>query len=53
MSSCTGNAWSAANTVADDILWDVAQNSDDSLGLDHPDRTRSVRNGAGDLFLKG
>ncbi|KAL2152444.1 hypothetical protein VTH82DRAFT_5628 [Thermothelomyces myriococcoides] len=36
----------------DDILWDVA-GPDDSLGLDHPDRTRAVRNGAGDLFLKG
>ncbi|KAK4185020.1 putative ubiquitin carboxyl-terminal hydrolase [Podospora australis] len=37
----------------DDILWEVAQNSDDSLGLDHPDRSRTLRNGAGDLFLKG
>ncbi|KAB5575494.1 hypothetical protein GE09DRAFT_594410 [Coniochaeta sp. 2T2.1] len=37
----------------DDILWDVADNQDDSLGLDHVDRTRSLRNGAGDLFLKG
>jgi ubiquitin carboxyl-terminal hydrolase 7 len=37
---------------ADDILWDVTQ-EDDCLGLDHPDRTRSLRNGAGDLFLKG
>ncbi|AEO63311.1 8c6c3997-ee0a-462a-991b-d5e8e1ac56d1 [Thermothielavioides terrestris] len=37
----------------DDILWDVAANSDDCLGLDHPDRTRSLRNGAGDLFLRG
>ncbi|KAK4044791.1 hypothetical protein C8A01DRAFT_42409 [Parachaetomium inaequale] len=37
----------------DDILWDVAAGADDCLGLDHPDRTRSVRNGAGDLFLKG
>ncbi|KAK4148186.1 uncharacterized protein C8A04DRAFT_33677 [Dichotomopilus funicola] len=37
----------------EDILWDVATNADDCLGLDHPDRTRSVRNGAGDLFLKG
>ncbi len=48
-----GHAGLAANGVADDILWDVAQNSDDILGMDHPDRTRSVRNGAGDLFLKG
>jgi ubiquitin carboxyl-terminal hydrolase 7 len=37
----------------DDIIWDVASNADDSLGMDHPDRSRSVRNGAGDLFLKG
>jgi ubiquitin carboxyl-terminal hydrolase 7 len=39
--------------VAEHILWDVAGSTDDSLGLDHPDRTRSLRNGAGDLFLKG
>jgi ubiquitin carboxyl-terminal hydrolase 7 len=38
--------------AADDILWDVAANPDDALGMDHPDRTRSVRNGV-DLFLKG
>ncbi|EAQ85996.1 hypothetical protein CHGG_07249 [Chaetomium globosum CBS 148.51] len=37
----------------DDIVWEVATGADDSLALDHPDRTRSVRNGAGDLFLKG
>ncbi|KAK3359743.1 hypothetical protein B0T25DRAFT_533748 [Lasiosphaeria hispida] len=37
----------------DDVLWDVAANEDDYLGLDHPDRTRSLRNGVGDLFLKG
>lgn len=37
----------------DDVLWEVAMNSDDSLGLDHPDRSRSLRNGTGDLFLKG
>ncbi|KAL2268587.1 hypothetical protein VTJ83DRAFT_3433 [Remersonia thermophila] len=36
----------------DDILWDLAE-QDDCLGLDHPDRTRSLRNGTGDLFLKG
>lgn len=39
--------------MIDDILWDVAANPDDCLGLDHPDRTRSLRNGVGDLFLKG
>ncbi|KAL2264287.1 hypothetical protein VTK26DRAFT_7892 [Humicola hyalothermophila] len=37
----------------DDVLWDVAGSPDDCLGMDHPDRTRSLRNGAGDLFLKG
>ncbi|KFY35435.1 hypothetical protein V494_05891 [Pseudogymnoascus sp. VKM F-4513 (FW-928)] len=36
----------------DDILWDVATNDDDLLGLDHIDRTRLARNGAVDLFLK-
>jgi len=35
-----------------DVLWDVASQDDDLLGLDHVDRTRAVRNGAGDLFLK-
>jgi len=35
----------------EDILWDVAV-QDDHLGLDHVDRSRQVRNGAGDLFLK-
>ncbi|KAK4453191.1 ubiquitin carboxyl-terminal hydrolase [Podospora aff. communis PSN243] len=37
----------------DDVLWDAASNEDDFLGLDHADRSRSVRNGVGDLFLKG
>lgn len=36
----------------DDVLWDVASQDDDSLGLDHVDRTRAIRNGAGDLFLR-
>ncbi|ROT43204.1 ubiquitin carboxyl-terminal hydrolase [Sodiomyces alkalinus F11] len=35
----------------DDVLWDVATD-DDSLGLDHVDRTRTMRNGAGDMFLR-
>ncbi|KAF6836255.1 Ubiquitin carboxyl-terminal hydrolase 21 [Colletotrichum plurivorum] len=35
----------------DDVLWNVATNDDDLLGLDHVDRTRTVRNGQ-DLFLK-
>ncbi|KAH8654046.1 ubiquitin carboxyl-terminal hydrolase [Tricladium varicosporioides] len=36
----------------DDIIWDVATHDDDMLGLDHVDRTRVIRNGVGDLFLK-
>lgn len=36
----------------DDELWEVASSEDDMLGLDHVDRTRSLRNGVGDLFLR-
>lgn len=36
----------------DDVLWDVAATEDDFLGLDHLDKTRSARNGGGDLFLR-
>ncbi|TPX10919.1 uncharacterized protein E0L32_008125 [Thyridium curvatum] len=36
----------------DDILSDLITSDDEYLGLDHADRSRSVRNGAGDLFLK-
>ncbi|KAI8304182.1 ubiquitin carboxyl-terminal hydrolase [Colletotrichum asianum] len=36
----------------DDVLWDIATNDDDFLGLDHVDRTRTLRNGVGDLFLR-
>jgi ubiquitin carboxyl-terminal hydrolase 7 len=36
----------------DDILWNVASQEDDQLGLDHVDKTRSLRNGVGDLFLR-
>jgi len=36
----------------DDVLWDVASQDDDLLGLDHVDRSRVIRNGAGDLFLR-
>lgn len=43
----------ADNHFTDDILWDVAASEDDFLGLDHVDRSRSLRNGVGDLFLKG
>ncbi|KAL2760507.1 hypothetical protein ACRALDRAFT_1059705 [Sodiomyces alcalophilus JCM 7366] len=35
----------------DDVVWNMAT-SDDALGLDHVDRTRTMRNGAGDLFLR-
>ena len=35
----------------DDELWNIASSEDDYLGFDHPDRTRSLRNGVGDLFL--
>lgn len=40
-----------SNTMADDILWDVAS-QEDMLGLDHPDRSVNRRNGLGDLFLR-
>ncbi|KID87115.1 Peptidase C19, ubiquitin carboxyl-terminal hydrolase 2 [Metarhizium guizhouense ARSEF 977] len=36
----------------DDELWTMAATEDDYLGLDHVDRTRSLRNGVGDLFLR-
>ncbi|KOS19761.1 Ubiquitin carboxyl-terminal hydrolase 21 [Escovopsis weberi] len=36
----------------DDVLWNLMASEDDYLGLDHPDRTRSLRNGVGDLFLR-
>ncbi len=36
----------------DMILDDVVTSEDDLLGLDHVDRTRAIRNGAQDLFLK-
>lgn len=36
----------------DDVLTDMATEDDDQLGLDHVDRTRALRNGVGDLFLK-
>ncbi|KAM3435866.1 hypothetical protein NHJ13734_005366 [Beauveria thailandica] len=36
----------------DDELWTMATSEDDFLGLDHPDRTRSVRNGSEALFLR-
>ncbi|KAL6910991.1 putative ubiquitin hydrolase [Trichoderma evansii] len=36
----------------DDELWNIASSEDDYLGFDHPDRTRALRNGVGDLFLR-
>lgn len=44
----------AANTKdTDEILTEILSGDDDDfLGLDHVDRTRSMRNGTGDLFLK-
>lgn len=39
-------------TITDDELYSVASQDDDLLGLDHLDRTRTIRNGAGDLFLR-
>ncbi|KAK2601922.1 ubiquitin-specific protease ubp15 [Conoideocrella luteorostrata] len=36
----------------DDELWNIVAPEDDFLGLDHVDRTRSLRNGVGDLFLR-
>ena len=36
----------------DDELYAVASGDDGLLGLDHVDRTRITKNGAGDLFLK-
>lgn len=38
--------------VADDVLSELANEDDDNLGLDHVDRSRTIRNGVGDLFLK-
>ncbi|CAG1983299.1 unnamed protein product [Fusarium graminearum] len=36
----------------DDVLSTLVQGEDDYLGLDHVDRTRTLRNGVGDLFLR-
>ncbi|KAG6004547.1 hypothetical protein E4U21_000931 [Claviceps maximensis] len=35
-----------------DELWTLVAPEEDLLGLDHMDRTRSLRNGVGDLFLR-
>jgi ubiquitin carboxyl-terminal hydrolase 7 len=36
----------------DSELDELVVSVDDMLGLDHIDRSRVIRNGAGDLFLK-
>ncbi|KAI9898253.1 hypothetical protein N3K66_006613 [Trichothecium roseum] len=36
----------------DDELWGNVSPEDEYLGLDHADRTRAVKNGTGDLFLR-
>lgn len=36
----------------DSVLSELITSQDDKLGLDHVDRSRVIRNGAGDLFLK-
>lgn len=35
----------------DDVLWDLMNQEDEFLGLDHVDRSRGLRNGIEDLFL--
>ena len=42
---------SYTNSNADDILWDLATQEDDFLGMDHVDRSRGLRTGIEDLFL--
>lgn len=39
--------------IADEVITEIINGDDDDfLGLDHVDRTRTMRNGVGDLFLK-
>jgi hypothetical protein len=47
-----GRRHSGTDNLLDDELWNAAVTDDEFLGLDHVDRTRSLRNGVGDLFLK-
>lgn len=43
----------ANGKITDEVLTEILSGDDDDfLGLDHVDRTRSMRNGTGDLFLK-
>lgn len=44
--------WVNTDCSVDDVLTELANEDDDQLGLDHVDRTRALRNGVGDLFLK-
>lgn len=38
---------------ADEVITEIINGDDDDfLGLDHVDRSRTMRNGVGDLFLK-
>lgn len=48
------SAYSKVHYLQDDeVLTEILSGDDDDfLGLDHVDRTRSMRNGTGDLFLK-
>jgi len=47
------SSYSKPQYITDDqILDDLITAEDDLLGLDHVDRSRSLRNGAQDLFLK-
>lgn len=44
--------WINTDCSVDDVLTELANEDDDQIGLDHVDRTRVLRNGVGDLFLK-
>ncbi|KAH6707477.1 ubiquitin carboxyl-terminal hydrolase-like protein [Leptodontidium sp. MPI-SDFR-AT-0119] len=47
------SSYSKPQYITDDqILDELVTSEDDLLGLDHVDRSRSIRNGAQDLFLK-
>lgn len=39
-------------TLSDMVLDEIMTSEEDLLGLDHVDRSRVIRNGAQDLFLK-
>ncbi|POS84668.1 hypothetical protein EPUL_002212 [Erysiphe pulchra] len=49
----TRGSFSKPFYLTDDvIIEEYLSHREDMLGLDHPDRSRAIRNGAGDLFLK-